>query len=93
MNPLLQALRPHRGEVRANPLAGNTSDLHTVTFAAWNLVAFSIGVLAGLLIRRVVLAVFATDDYVVSHCPAAGPAQDLMIWFASSLPEGASPSA
>jgi len=31
-----------------------------VTLAAWSLVAFSIGVIAGLVIRRVVLAMFAT---------------------------------
>lgn len=48
------------GKYGANPLAGNTFDLHAVTFAAWTLAAFSIGVLAGLLIRRVVPAMFAT---------------------------------
>lgn len=48
------------GRYGASPLAGNTFDLHEVAFAAWTLTAFSIGVLAGILIRRVVPAMFAT---------------------------------
>jgi len=48
------------GRYGANPLDGNTFDLHGVAFAAWTLMAFSIGVLAGILIRRVVPAMFAT---------------------------------
>jgi len=43
-----------------SPLAGTTFDLRGVVIAAWTLVAFAIGVLAGLLIRRVVPAMFAT---------------------------------
>jgi len=35
-------------------------DLHGVAFAAWTLAAFAIGVLAGMLIRRVVPAIAAT---------------------------------
>ncbi|MHB8246134.1 MAG: hypothetical protein ACYDGN_12425 [Acidimicrobiales bacterium] len=48
------------GRYGSSPLAGNTFDLHGVAFAAWTLTAFSIGVLAGILIRRVVPAMFAT---------------------------------
>jgi hypothetical protein len=48
------------GKYGASVLAGNTFDLHAVTFAAWTLAAFSIGVLAGLLIRRVVPAMVTT---------------------------------
>ena len=35
-------------------------DLRGVAFAAWTLAAFAIGVLAGMLIRRVVPAIVAT---------------------------------
>jgi hypothetical protein len=43
-----------------SPLASLTFDLRDVAFAGWMLVAFAIGVLAGMLIRRVVAAMFAT---------------------------------
>ena len=43
-----------------SPLAATTFDLRGITLAAWSLVAFAIGVLAGILIRRVVPAMFAT---------------------------------
>jgi hypothetical protein len=43
-----------------SPLMAITFDLRGVAFAAWALVAFAIGVLAGVLIRRVVPAMFAT---------------------------------
>jgi hypothetical protein len=43
-----------------SPLASMTFDLHGVAFAAWTLVGFAIGVVAGILIRRVVPAMFAT---------------------------------
>jgi len=43
-----------------SPFAGLTFDLRDVAFAGWTLVAFAIGVLAGMLIRRVVAAMFAT---------------------------------
>jgi hypothetical protein len=43
-----------------SPLMSITFDLRGVAFAAWALVAFAIGVLAGILIRRVVPAMFAT---------------------------------
>jgi len=48
------------GRYGSSLLAGNTFDLHGVAFAAWTLMAFSIGVLAGILIRRIVPAMFAT---------------------------------
>jgi len=44
----------------SSPFAPGLFDLRGVTFAAWTLAAFSIGVLAGVLIRRVVPAIVAT---------------------------------
>jgi hypothetical protein len=44
----------------SSPFAPGLFDLRGVTFAAWTLAAFSIGVLAGILIRRVVPAIVAT---------------------------------
>jgi hypothetical protein len=43
-----------------SPLMAITFDLRGVAFAGWALVAFAIGALAGVLIRRVVPAMFAT---------------------------------
>jgi hypothetical protein len=43
-----------------SPLASGLFDLRWVAFAAWTLAAFAIGVLAGVLIRRVVPAIVAT---------------------------------
>jgi hypothetical protein len=43
-----------------SPLMAITFDLRGVAFAAWALVAFAIGVLAGILIRRVIPAMFAS---------------------------------
>jgi len=43
-----------------SPLMAITFDLRGVAFAGWALVAFAIGVLAGVLIRRVVPAMFTT---------------------------------
>ena len=48
------------GEDGLSPLAGTTFDFRGVAVAGWVLLAFAIGVLAGLLIRRVVPAMFAT---------------------------------
>jgi hypothetical protein len=42
-----------------SPLASSLFDLRGVAFAAWTLAAFAIGVLAGMLVRRVVPAVVA----------------------------------
>jgi hypothetical protein len=44
----------------ASPLAPGLFNLHGVSFAAWTLVAFALGCLAGLLIRQVVPAIVAT---------------------------------
>ena len=44
----------------ASPLSAGLFDLRGVAFPAWTLVAFSIGVLAGMLIRRTVPAIAAT---------------------------------
>ncbi len=44
----------------ASPLAPGLFDLRGVSFAAWTLVAFAIGCLVGVLIRRVVPAIVAT---------------------------------
>jgi len=43
-----------------SPFNSGLFDLNRVTFAAWTLAAFSIGALAGMLIRRVVPAIAAT---------------------------------
>ncbi len=48
------------GKYGLSPLAATTFDLRDVAFAGWTLVAFAIGVIAGMLIRRVVPAMFAT---------------------------------
>ncbi|MGO8863848.1 MAG: ABC transporter permease subunit [Acidimicrobiales bacterium] len=44
----------------SSPFAPGLFDLRGITFAAWTLAAFAIGVLAGVLIRRVVPAIVAT---------------------------------
>jgi hypothetical protein len=44
----------------SSPLSAGTFDLRGAAVAGWTLVAFAIGVLAGVLIRRVVPAMFAT---------------------------------
>ena len=44
----------------SSPFSPGLFDLRGVTFAAWTLAAFAIGVLAGVLIRRVVPAIVAT---------------------------------
>ena len=43
-----------------DPFSTRVFDLHGIAFAAWTLAAFAIGVLAGMLIRRVVPAIAAT---------------------------------
>ena len=56
-----QALSPQGAPDRtSSPFAPGLFDLRGVTFAAWTLAAFAIGVLAGMLIRRVVPAIVAT---------------------------------
>jgi hypothetical protein len=44
----------------SSPIAGLTFDLRDVAFAGWVLFAFAIGVLAGIVLRRVVAAMFTT---------------------------------
>lgn len=53
-------LAPGRLYDPTSPLAHWLFDLRGVAFAAWTLVAFAIGALAGMLIRRVVPAIVAT---------------------------------
>jgi hypothetical protein len=48
------------GKYVLSPLAALTFDLRGIALAGWTLVAFAIGVVAGILIRRVVPAMFAT---------------------------------
>jgi hypothetical protein len=56
-----QALYSKENPIGASsPFANGLFDLRGVTFAAWTLAAFAIGVLAGVLIRRVVPAIVAT---------------------------------
>jgi hypothetical protein len=56
----------------ASPLSGGLFDLRGVAFAAWTLAAFAIGVLAGMLIRRVVPAIAATLAIYAGLAVAAG---------------------
>ena len=58
--PYFAAGQPGAVAPRAVPFSSGLFDLHGVTFAAWTLTAFAIGVLAGVLIRRVVPAIVAT---------------------------------
>jgi len=52
--------QPFIADGQTNPLAASVFDLRGVAFACWTLLAFAIGGLAGLLIRRVVPAIVAT---------------------------------
>jgi ABC-type transport system involved in multi-copper enzyme maturation permease subunit len=58
--------------VEDSPLAANLFGLRGVAFAAWTLAAFSIGALAGMLIRRVVPAIAATLAAYAGLAFAAG---------------------
>ena len=60
----------HLSEV--SPFAPGLFDLRGVAFAAWTLAAFAIGVLAGMLIRRVVPAIAATLAVYAGLAFAAG---------------------
>jgi hypothetical protein len=59
-------------QTRLPPLAPMVFDLRGVAFAAWTLAAFSIGALAGMLIRRVVPAIAATMAAWAGLALAAG---------------------
>jgi hypothetical protein len=59
-------------EFPASPFAPGLFALRGVTFGAWTLAAFAIGVLAGILIRRVVPAIVATLAAYTALAFAAG---------------------
>jgi hypothetical protein len=58
--PYFAAANQTRFLTESSPLASGLFDLRGITFAAWTLVAFAIGALAGMLTRRVVPAIVAT---------------------------------
>jgi hypothetical protein len=58
--PYFGATNQARGLSELSSLAPSLFDLRGVAFGAWTLAAFAIGVLAGILIRRVVPAIVAT---------------------------------
>jgi ABC-type transport system involved in multi-copper enzyme maturation permease subunit len=60
------------GLSEASPFAAGLFDLRGIAFAAWTLAAFSIGALAGMLIRRVVPAIVATLAAYAGLAFAAG---------------------
>jgi ABC-type transport system involved in multi-copper enzyme maturation permease subunit len=60
------------GLTELSPFNTGVFDLRGVTFAAWTLAAFSIGALAGMLIRRVVPAIAATIAVYAGLAFAAG---------------------
>ncbi len=61
-----------RGLSQLSSLAPSLFDLRGVAFGAWTLAAFSIGALAGILIRKVVPAIFATLVAYAGLAIAAG---------------------
>jgi hypothetical protein len=58
--PYFTAGNQSRFLTESSPLASGLFDLRGIAFAAWTLVAFAIGALAGMLTRRVVPAIVAT---------------------------------
>jgi hypothetical protein len=60
------------GLTELSPFNAGLFDLHEVTFPAWTLAAFAIGVLAGMLIRRVVPAIAAALAVYAGLAFAAG---------------------
>ncbi len=58
--PYFAAGNQSRFLAESSPLASGLFDLRGIAFAAWTLAAFSIGALAGMLIRRVVPAIVST---------------------------------
>ena len=58
--PYLATGNPARSLPELSPFSPPLFDLRGVTFAVWTLTAFAIGVLAGVIIRRVVPAIVAT---------------------------------
>lgn len=59
--PYLDAGNQKRSVFEMSPFASGLFDLRGVAFAAWTLLAFAIGGLAGMLTRRVVPAIVATS--------------------------------
>jgi hypothetical protein len=64
--------QPFFADGNETPLATELFDLRGVAFAAWTLAAFTIGALAGVLIRRVVPAIAATLAAYTGLALAAG---------------------
>jgi hypothetical protein len=65
-------LRPFFADGNQTPLAPIVFDLRGVAFAAWTLASFAIGVLAGMLIRRVVPAIVVALAAYLGLALAAG---------------------
>ncbi|HEV3268158.1 MAG TPA: hypothetical protein VGZ68_07130 [Acidimicrobiales bacterium] len=70
--PYFLAVNERLGLSETTPFAPGLFDLREVTLAAWTLVAFAIGALAGMLIRRVVPAIVATLVAYAGLAIAAG---------------------
>jgi len=70
--PLFLARNPALFPIPSKSLAAGLFDLRGVAFAAWTLAAFAIGALAGMLIRRVVIAMAATLTAYAGLAFAAG---------------------
>jgi hypothetical protein len=70
--PYFATVNQNLGLSEATPFAPGLFDLRGITFAAWTLVAFAIGALAGMLIRRVVPAIAATLAAYAGLAFAAG---------------------
>jgi hypothetical protein len=70
--PYFAAANENLGLSEASTFSAGLFDLRGVTFAAWTLVAFAIGALAGMLIRRVVPAIVATLAVYAGLAFAAG---------------------
>jgi ABC-2 family transporter protein len=58
--PYFATANPDRSLTEQSPFALALFDLRGIAFASWTLVAFAIGVLVGMLVRRVVPAIVAT---------------------------------
>ena len=70
--PYLATGNQARSLTESSPLAPALFDLRGIVFAAWTLTAVAIGVLAGMLIRRVVPAIVATLAAYTGLALAAG---------------------
>ena len=70
--PYFATANQNMGLTEASPFSAGLFALRGVTFAGWTLVAFAIGALAGMLIRRVVPAIAATLAAYVGLAFAAG---------------------